>query len=43
VGSTFAFGSAHSGGFNMAMCDGSVQFINYDISTTIYLPMGARN
>ena len=43
VGSTFAFGSAHTGGFNMAMCDGSVQFINYDISMTVYLPMGARN
>src|SRR3954447_15524862 len=29
--SIYAFGSAHTGGLNMAMCDGSVQFLSYDI------------
>jgi prepilin-type N-terminal cleavage/methylation domain-containing protein/prepilin-type processing-associated H-X9-DG protein len=42
VGNTFCFGSIHTAGFNMAMCDGSVQFINYNIDFPTYLQMGRR-
>jgi prepilin-type processing-associated H-X9-DG protein len=39
----FDFGSAHSAGIYMAFCDGSVQFVGYDISPYIFYLMGGRD
>ena len=36
------FGSSHSSGMNMAMCDGSVQWIDYDIDEKIWGLYGHR-
>jgi prepilin-type N-terminal cleavage/methylation domain-containing protein/prepilin-type processing-associated H-X9-DG protein len=36
------FGSAHKGGLNMVMCDGSVHFISYTIKLNHWQPMGNR-
>jgi prepilin-type processing-associated H-X9-DG protein len=33
---TWSFGSCHTGGFNMAMADGSVRLISYDINETTH-------
>ena len=37
------FGSPHPGGFNMAMCDASVQFVTLDVDPEIHAWAGARN
>lgn len=39
----WAFGSAHASGFNMAMCDGSVHFISYDIHSRVHSRFSGRN
>jgi prepilin-type N-terminal cleavage/methylation domain-containing protein/prepilin-type processing-associated H-X9-DG protein len=37
------FGSAHTGGFNGLLADGSVRFIRYTVDTTTFLNLGRRN
>jgi prepilin-type N-terminal cleavage/methylation domain-containing protein/prepilin-type processing-associated H-X9-DG protein len=37
------FGSAHPSGMHMVFCDGSVQFIAYDIDGLTYKKMGSRD
>jgi hypothetical protein len=39
---TWNFGSAHSAGFHMAMCDGSVQTIGYSISNVLHRLLSHR-
>jgi prepilin-type N-terminal cleavage/methylation domain-containing protein/prepilin-type processing-associated H-X9-DG protein len=37
-----AFGSSHSSGFNMAMCDGSVTQVTFDIDQEVHRRLGNR-
>lgn len=37
------FGSAHPGGFHMAMCDGSVRDVSYSIDASIHQALGTRS
>lgn len=39
----FSFGSSHPGGCNMAMCDGSVQTISYDVDPEVHRQNGHRS
>ena len=39
----FAFGSAHPIGLHIAFCDGSVQFVAYDIDEIVWLKYGGRD
>jgi prepilin-type N-terminal cleavage/methylation domain-containing protein len=40
---TFMFGSAHAGGFNAALADGSTRSISYDIDMHVFNSLGTRN
>ncbi len=40
---TFSMGSAHSEGFQVVMCDGSVHMVNYSIDPEVHRRLGSRN
>jgi prepilin-type N-terminal cleavage/methylation domain-containing protein len=39
---TFRFGSAHQGGCQICLADGSVRFLQYSVDPTVWLPYGDR-
>ncbi len=39
---SFSWGSAHPNGFNMALCDGSVRTLRYEISAVVHSNLGGR-
>lgn len=41
--SPYLFGSAHPGGANMVLCDGSVQTVSYEIDATIHQRLSNRS
>jgi hypothetical protein len=43
VGSKFAFGSAHGVGFHMAMCDGAVVWVAFDVDPLVHETRGSRD
>ncbi len=43
VADFFRWGSAHADMFNVAMCDGSMHAINYNIDPTVHRQLGSRN
>jgi prepilin-type N-terminal cleavage/methylation domain-containing protein len=42
-GDPIAFGSAHPGGFHMALCDGAVRTISYEVDPQAYQQLGLRS
>jgi prepilin-type processing-associated H-X9-DG protein len=39
----FPFGSAHPEAFNMALCDGSVRSVSYDVDQEVHRQKGNRH
>jgi prepilin-type processing-associated H-X9-DG protein len=37
------FGSAHPGGMNVVLCDGSVRTVNYNVSTAVFINFADRD